>query len=155
NVRHQLTVMKGCVFAGLNGTALFRSHPAIHAAITQFAVPEAAKLLGRDSDRSHTESRLDSQDSEVALDSSRTQGAHGNIAHQRTQLDMRYRIFARYTHGYVIGDREDFRLEVDSQFVRRQGHRLIPGHEAVRDTLIHQRLLVEVRRHLLATGTTV
>ena len=114
------------------------------------AVPCVAERLRRRHDRRKCRRRLALKKAETLAELGRDQVAQADVVENADKLDVAARVVGGDAHRHVVENDENLRLHVDSprlvgkfDVVPRPDHR-------IRRALVHQRVRVEVLRHLRA-----
>ncbi|MNR10893.1 hypothetical protein D3C85_1271670 [compost metagenome] len=150
-----MTVVERSVDAGFDVAHQLATHPALHLPGNQLAVPQLTQFIRRNRDRPQAGGRLAGEEAEGALEFGRDQRAQRHVVEQDKQAHVLGCLVGRHAQRHVAGHRGDFRLEVDPQVLAGKADRVVPGHEAVGDALVHQRCVENVVRKAVATGGTV
>ena len=111
-------------------------------------MPGGAQLIRRHGDWRKGRCRFGLEKAEALGQLGRDQIPQADVVYQHHQQDMPARRRRIDAHGNIAGDHRDLGLEIDAVGLIRRLDILGRADEIVRAALIHQRILVELRRHL-------
>ena len=148
DVGNQLTKVERHVFTGLTHADFAAVPGRLQRQVQAPALPDVTQLIERHRHRAEGGGRLGLKKAKALGKLIGNQVAQAHIIGQHDQTNTGQRLIGRGAHGDIGGDDGDFSLEINAHGLAGHQYIVTGAEKIIAAALVHQRVAVEVGRHL-------